>query len=192
MKNIILMGPPGSGKGTQAKMISDKLGFIHLSTGHLIREEQANDTKIGKLATHLADNGNYLPDAIVITMVKQKIIDNPNAKGFVFDGFPRTVFQAKSLDEFLNARKTPVNKIVLLEVSDDVIKKRIADRVVLENRLDDRPEVVQTRIGVYNSQTIPVINYYKNSCLFAANRSVVNIQASKKIEEVFIELETAI
>ena len=186
------MGPPGSGKSTQAKMISDKLGFIHLSTGQLIREQQANDTKIGKLATYLSDSGNYLPDTIVITMVKQKIIDNPNAKGFVFDGFPRTVDQAKSLDEFLNSRKTPVNKIVLLEISDDVIIKRVADRIIIENRLDDKPEVLQTRINAYKKQTIPVINYFKNSCLFASNRSVINIQTSKKIEEVFAEFEAAI
>lgn len=189
MKNIILIGPPGSGKGTQAKMLSEKLGLLHISTGQLIREEQVNDTKIGKLATHLSDNGNFLPDNIVITMVKQKIIDNPSAIGFIFDGFPRTVDQAKSLDEFLNARKTPINKVILLEVNDDVIKQRIADRAVSENRLDDRPEIVQTRINNYNKQTIPVLNYYKNSCLFAANRSVINIPASKKKEEVLADLE---
>jgi len=192
MKNIILIGPPGAGKGTQAKLISEKLNFIHISTGDLIREEQANKTKIGNLATQLSDNGNFLPDNIVITMVKQKVIDNPNAKGFVFDGFPRTVDQAKSLDEFLNARKTPINKIVLLEISDDVIKKRITDRALSENRPDDKPEVVQTRINNYKKQTIPVLNYYKNSYLFAANRGIVNIEASKTREEVLSELEMSI
>ena len=160
MKNIILIGPPGAGKGTQAKLVSEKLGLIHISTGDLIREEQANDTKIGKLANQLIDKGNFLPDNIVITMVKQKIINNPKAAGFIFDGFPRTVDQAKSLDEFLNIRKTPINKIVLLNISDDVIKNRITERASKENRADDTPEVVQNRINVYNKQTVPLLLIY--------------------------------
>jgi len=192
MKNIILIGPPGAGKGTQAKMISEKLQLIHISTGDLIREEQANNTKIGKLATQLIDKGNFLPDNIVIEMVKQKIIDNPKANGFVFDGFPRTVDQAKSLDEFLNYRKTPINKVVILEVSDEVIKKRIAERAASQNRADDKPEIVQDRINIYNKQTVPVVNYYKNGYIFAANRGIENIQASKTKEEVFAELESLI
>jgi adenylate kinase len=192
MKNIILIGPPGAGKGTQAKLMSQKLGLIHISTGDLIREEQAKDTKIGKLATQLIDQGNFLPDNIVITMVKQKVIDNPTATGFIFDGFPRTVDQAKSLDEFLNQRKTPITKVILLDIADDVIKKRIAERAEKENRPDDKPEVVQTRLDVYRKQTVPVINYYKNGYLFAANRGIINIEAAKSKEEILSELETVI
>jgi adenylate kinase len=192
MKNIILIGPPGAGKGTQAKLVSEKLGLIHISTGDLIREEQANDTKIGKLANQLIDKGKFLPDNIVIAMVKQKVIDNPTALGFVFDGFPRTVDQAKSLDEFLNARKTPINKIILLEITDDIVKKRITERASKDNRPDDSPEVIQTRIDIYKKQTVPVLNYYKNSYLFAANRGIVNIEASKSKEEVLAELETSL
>lgn len=188
MKNIILIGPPGAGKGTQAKLISERLGLIHISTGDLIREEQANDTKIGKLANQLIDKGQFLPDNIVITMVKQKVINNSSAEGFIFDGFPRTVDQAKSLDEFLNARKTPINKIILLDINDEVIKKRISERALIENRVDDSVEVLQTRIDVYKKQTLPVINYYKNGYLFAANRGVVSIEASKSIESVSEEL----
>lgn len=192
MKNIILIGPPGAGKGTQAKLISEKLGLIHISTGDLIREEQANDTKIGKLANQLINKGQFLPDNIVIAMVKQKIIDNSKAPGFVFDGFPRTVDQAKSLDEFLNARKTPINKVILLEIADDIIKKRITERASKENRPDDSPEVIQTRIDVYKKQTVPVINYYKNGYLFAANRGIINVEASKTKEEILAELEVSI
>lgn len=192
MKNIILIGPPGAGKGTQAKLISEKLGLIHISTGDLIREEQANDTKIGKLANQLIDKGQFLPDNIVTTMVKQKVIDNSTAPGFIFDGFPRTVDQAKSLDEFLNSRKTPINKIILLEVADHIIKKRISERALLSNRADDNAEVVQTRIDVYNKQTVPVLNYYKNSYLFAANRGIVNIEASKTKEEVMLDVESVL
>ena len=192
MKNIILIGPPGAGKGTQAKLLSERLGLIHISTGDLIREEQANDTKIGKLANQLIDKGQFLPDNIVITMVKQKVINNSGAAGFIFDGFPRTVDQAKSLDEFLNARKTPINKVVLLDINDEVVKKRISERALTENRVDDNAEVLQTRIDVYKKQTMPVINYYKNSYLFAAARGVVNIEASKSKEAVTEDLVSAI
>ena len=192
MKNIVLIGPPGSGKGTQAKLLAEKFGYIHISTGDLIRQEQANDTSIGKLATQLINHGNYLPDNIVITMVKQKIIDSGVVPGFIFDGFPRTVDQAKSLDEFLNARKTPINKIMLFDLEDSVIKERIALRASAEGRPDDDVSIVQTRLDVYKKQTSPVIDYYKNGHLFAANRGISNFQANKTKEEVNAELVSAI
>ena len=185
MKNIILIGPPGAGKGTQAKMITENLGLIHISTGDLIREEQKNDTKIGKLATQLIDKGHFLPDEIVIQMVKQKVIDNPTAPGFIFDGFPRTVDQAKILDEFLNLRKTPINKVISLEVDVEEIKKRITERASTENRPDDSPEVIQTRIDTYNKKTLPVLNYFKEGYLFAGNRGVESVNAAQTKEEVF-------
>lgn len=192
MKNIVLIGPPGAGKSTQAKMLSSKLGLIHISTGDLIREEQAKDSKIGKLATQLVDNGNFLPDEIVISMVKQKVIDNPTAPGFIFDGFPRTVDQAKTLDEFLNQRKTPINKVFFLDIADSVITNRITARSIKENRADDKPELIKTRIENYKQKVLPVVNYYKEGYLFAANRGIVNIEASKTKEEVLSEIETAL
>ena len=183
------MGTPGSGKGTQAKVIADSLNLIHISTGDLIREEQKNDTKIGKLANKLIDKGQYLPDAIVVQMVKQKIIDNPKAEGFIFDGFPRTVDQAKTLDEFLNTRKTPLNKIFLLDASNEIITERIKERAKSSQRPDDSDEIIKTRIDVYNGQTVPVVNYYKNGHLFAGNRGVNHIDASKTKELVSEELQ---
>lgn len=190
MKNIILIGPPGAGKGTQAKMIAENLGLMHISTGDLIREEQKNDTKIGKLATQLIDKGHFLPDTVVNQMVKQKIIDNPNVAGFIFDGFPRTVDQAKTLDEFLNLRKTPINKVIMLDASNEVIIQRITERATLENRPDDSPEVISTRIEAYKKQTLPVVNYLKEGHLFAGNRKVDVIDASKTKEEIFAEINT--
>ncbi len=188
MINIVLMGPPGSGKGTQAKMLAEKMGLIHLSTGDLIREEQKKDTKIGKLATQLIDKGKYLPDEIVIQMVKQKVIDNPSAAGFIFDGFPRTVDQAKTLDEFLNLRKTPLNKIILLDTTNEVIKERIKARALVEGRADDAEDVVETRINTYKTQTVPVINYFKNGYLFAGKRGIETIDASKTKEVIAEEI----
>lgn len=189
MKNIILIGPPGAGKGTQAKKLAENLGLVHISTGDLIREEQKNDTKIGKLACQLIDKGHFLPDVVVVQMVKQKIIDNPTALGFIFDGFPRTVDQAKTLDEFLNLRKTPINKIFSLEIDVESVKTRISERAVVENRIDDSPEVVQTRIETYNKQTLPVLNYFKEGYLFAGNRGVESIDANNTIEEVYKNIE---
>lgn len=192
MKNIILIGPPGSGKGTQAKLISNKLGLIHISTGDLIRAEKDKDSKIGKLAIQLADKGNFLPDNIVSTMVKQKIIDNPNANGFIFDGYPRTVEQAKSLDNFLTARKSPVNKVIIFEINDDIIRQRILGRALIEKRVDDNAELIQTRINNYRKNTMLAVNYYKNSNLFGNNRNVINVEASKSKEEIFSELENVL
>jgi adenylate kinase len=192
MKNIVLMGPPGAGKGTQAKLLAEKHGLIHLSTGDLVREEQAKGSKIGKLATELCDKGNFLPDEIVTTMVKQKIIDNPKVAGFIFDGYPRTIDQAKSLDDFLNKRQTPVSKIIIIDIADHIIKERILERAAKENRPDDSAEVIQTRITNYKKQTKPVIDYYKNSALFAHSKAIINIEGAKTKEEVLADLEAKI
>lgn len=185
MNNIILMGPPGVGKGTQAKILAKEFELLHISTGDLIRAEQAKETKIGKLATEFSDKGNFLPDIIVTTMVRQFIIDNPKANGFIFDGFPRTVDQAKALDDFLIHRKTPINKIILMEASDESITKRLLERAEKENRPDDTSEVISTRLKNYKDKTIPVIFYYNNSNLFINNRNVVTVHVNDlTIEEV--------
>lgn len=190
MKNIVLIGPPGAGKGTQAKMLCEKFELIHISTGDLIREEQANNTKIGKLATELIDKGHYLPDNIVISMVKQKIIDNPKTKGFVFDGFPRTLEQAKVLDDFMFTRKTPIDNVIMLNVNDDVVRQRINERSKKENRVDDKPEVIKTRIETYKKQTHPVLEYYKTKLKFSEFRKFTELDASKPKEEVLSDLES--
>jgi adenylate kinase len=192
MKNVILMGPPGAGKGTQAKMISEKLGLIHLSTGDLIREEKEKGSKIGKLAEKLSDHGHYLPDEIVFGMVKQKVIDNPKCNGFIFDGFPRTVDQAKSLDNFLNERKTPITDVVYLEIADETVIERLTERAQIENREDDKPEVLQTRLNTFKLKTNPVINYYNNGYLFASKRTVKKIAATKTRDEVSADIALAI
>jgi len=186
MKNIILIGLPGSGKGTQSKKLSKDLGFEHISTGDLIREEQAKGTAIGDLATRLADQGNFLPDDIVTTLVKQKIINSDNKVGFVFDGYPRTVDQAKSLDEFLYNRRTPLTCVVNIVVSDIVVKDRILERAEKENRPDDKPELIPVRIQNYRSKTSAVIDYFRN------RKAIMEINGEKTEQEVFEDIQKAI
>jgi len=192
MKNIVLIGPPGAGKGTQAKLLSNKHGYIHISTGDLIREEQKKDTAIGQLATKLIDQGNFLPDEITIQIVKQKVIDNPSATGFIFDGFPRTVEQAKALDFFLTHRQTPISNVLVFELSDEVVKKRIEDRSKKENRVDDSPEVIQTRIHNYKTKTEPIKDYYQNSRLFVGNKLMSTINSDNSIETISSQIEEII
>lgn len=186
MKNIILIGPPGCGKGTQSKLLSQRLGFEHISTGDLIREEQKKGSAIGKLAKNLSDNGNFLPDEIVTTLVKQKIIDSKNTDGFIFDGFPRTVDQAKSLDEFLFNRRTPLHSIINITASDLVIRERIVKRSEIENRPDDKVELILVRLQNYRSKTAPVLDYFKT------RKSIVEIDGEKNSEEVFSEIEKSL
>jgi len=183
MKNIILIGPPGCGKGTQSKLLSQRLGLEHISTGDLIREEQTKGTAIGKLATKLIDHGNFLPDDIVTSLVKQKIIDSKNDSGFIFDGFPRTVNQAKSLDEFLFNRKAPVSTVINIVVSDPVITDRILKRATIENRADDKLELIPTRIHNYKSKTALILDYFKN------RRSIVEVNGENNSEEVYVDIE---
>ncbi len=192
MKNIVLIGPPGAGKGTQAKLLSNNHGYIHISTGDLIREEQKKDTAIGQLATKLIDQGNFLPDEITIQIVKQKVIDNPSATGFIFDGFPRTVEQAKALDFFLTHRQTPISNVLVFELSDEVVKKRIEDRSKKENRVDDSPEVIQTRIHNYKTKTEPIKDYYQNSRLFVGNKLMSTINSDNSIETIYSQIEEII
>jgi len=186
MKNIILIGLPGSGKGTQSKKLSEELGYQHISTGDLIREEQANGTAIGDLATRLANQGNFLPDDIVTTLVKQKIIDSDNNIGFVFDGYPRTIDQAKSLDEFLYNRRTPLTCVVNIVVSDFVVKDRILQRAKKENRPDDKEELIPVRIQNYKNKTSAVIDYFRN------RKSIIEINGEKNEDEVFVDIQNAI
>lgn len=186
MKNIILIGLPGSGKGTQSKKLSQELGFQHISTGDLIREEQAKGTVIGELANRLSDQGNFLPDDIVTTLVRQTIIDSDNKVGFVFDGYPRTVDQAKSLDEFLYNRRTPLSCVVNIVVSDFVVKDRILERSEKENRSDDKPELIPIRIQNYKNKTSAVIDYFRN------RKSIIEINGEKAEDEVFEDIKKAI
>ncbi|MCW3128476.1 MAG: adenylate kinase [Bacteroidetes bacterium] len=161
MKNIVLFGPPGSGKGTQAANIVAKYNLIHLSTGDMLRSEIQEGTTLGLKAKVLMDKGELVPDAVVVGMIDNKLNANPNAAGFVFDGFPRTVAQAEALDKLLANRNIPIQKVLSLKVSEQELTKRILERGKSSGRPDDQnEEIVKNRVVEYRTKTEPLAAYY--------------------------------
>jgi adenylate kinase len=180
MFNIILFGPPGSGKGTQSEKLIDKYGLIHLSTGNLLREEIANKTKLGLEAKKFMDNGQLVPDSVVIGMIRSAIANNPEAKGFLFDGFPRTVAQSEALDELLAENHSEINVVLALEVAEDELISRLLNRGKTSGRSDDvNEDVIRARITEYENKTSPVAGYY------AQFDKVVKIKGQGDIDEIF-------
>lgn len=167
MLNLVLFGPPGAGKGTQADFIIEKFKLIHLSTGDLLRSQIAAETELGLEAKSYMDKGFLVPDSIVIGMIKSKLQENQEANGYIFDGFPRTVEQAKALDELLNNNGTPVNGMFCLEVEKQELINRILNRGKSSGRSDDQDvSIIENRIQVYNEKTMPLKDYYQamNKC----------------------------
>jgi adenylate kinase len=162
MLNLVLFGPPGAGKGTQSQKLIEKYGLIHLSTGDLLRSEISQGTQLGLEAKKLMDDGKLVPDAVVIGMISNKLDTNKDAKGFIFDGFPRTVAQAEALDQLLASKGSAISGMVALEVNDDELLKRLLLRGKDSGRPDDQnPEIIGKRINEYNSKTAPVADFYK-------------------------------
>jgi len=187
MFNLILFGPPGSGKGTQSEKLVDKYGLMHLSTGNLLREEIANKTPLGIEAKKFIDNGQLVPDEVVIGMVDSYFDKHKDAKGFLFDGFPRTVAQAQALDKLLALKKTDIATVLALDVSEDELVKRLLNRGKTSGRSDDtNDEVIRKRFSVYSNETSPVAEYYKKS------RKFKNIKGEGSVEEIFAALRQAI
>jgi len=156
MLNIVLFGPPGSGKGTQSEKIIEKYGLIHISTGDLLREEVAAQTELGKQAKVIMDKGELVSDKIVIGMIRNKIKEHQNGAGFIFDGFPRTVAQARYLRKALTDYDERVWVLISLEVPREELLKRLLKRGELTGRSDDNLETINNRIDVYDNQTKPV------------------------------------
>lgn len=168
MFNLVLFGPPGSGKGTQSEYIIEKYGLVHLSTGDLLREEKKSGSELGNEVAKLIDNGQLVPDSMVQQIVKSFVIKNKDSKGFIFDGFPRTVSQAQWLDSMLSGADMQISLMIALDVPENELVKRLLGRGATSGRADDQDEtIIANRIKVYHQQTLPVIDFYKAQNKFA-------------------------
>ncbi len=179
MLNIVLFGPPGSGKGTQSEKIIEKYGLIHLSTGDILRAEIAGKTRLGMEAKKLMDKGELVPDEVVIGMIDKKIEENTQAPGFIFDGFPRTKEQAYALKELLSGRNMKIDLMISLEVDRQELIDRLLKRGKEQDRSDDNLETIENRINVYEKQTAPVMDFYAGEGVFRA------VDGMGSIEEIF-------
>lgn len=163
MKNIVLFGPPGAGKGTQAKLLKDKFDLIHISTGDVFRFNIKNDTALGRLAKTFMDKGDLVPDEVTIKMLKAEVEKFPEAKGFIFDGFPRTEDQAIALDLFLAEKGMRIDAMIALEAEEDTLVARILERGKTSGRVDDQDESkIRNRFNEYETKTAPLTKYYTN------------------------------
>jgi len=167
MINIVLFGKPGAGKGTQANFLKIKYSLVHISTGDLFRYNLKNKTELGKLAKSFMDKGDLVPDQVTIKMLEEEVKQNTNAKGFLFDGFPRTKSQAEALDNFLENNKMQINATISLEVEDNVLIKRLLERGKSSGRIDDQNESkIINRFKEYNKKTAPLKTYYNDQNKF--------------------------
>jgi adenylate kinase len=187
MLNIVLFGPPGSGKGTQSERLVSKYGLIHLSTGDVFRANIKGETELGLLAKSYMDKGQLVPDEVTINMLRSEVMKHQEPKGFIFDGFPRTNPQAQALDEFLKELNTGIKLMLALEVEESELKERLKKRAEVSGRADDaNPEVIANRIRVYNAETAPVKEYY------AAQNKLISIDGIGSIDEISQRLFEAI
>ena len=187
MFNLILFGPPGSGKGTQSEKLVEKYGLIHLSTGNLLRQEITDKTPLGLEAKSFMDKGQLVPDEVVIGMIDSALDHHKDARGFLFDGFPRTVAQAEALDKLLALKKTEIAMLISLEVSEEELIRRLLHRGKTSGRHDDiDEEVIRKRFAVYKNETSPVAEYYRKSGKFQS------IKGEGSLEEIFNALCKAI
>jgi len=183
MLNIVLFGPPGAGKGTQAEKIIEKYQLIHLSTGDILRAELAAQTPLGQEAKKYMDKGELLPDKVVIEMIGSKIEKSHDSNGFIFDGFPRTTAQAEALDILLHKKNTPISIMLSLEVEKNELVKRLLGRGQVSGRSDDQDEsIIENRIKVYNNETTPVKGFYEKQGKYRA------IDGMGTIDEIFERL----
>jgi adenylate kinase len=180
MINLVLFGPPGSGKGTQSSLLVEKYHLIHLSTGDLLRKEMKEGTPLGLEAKSLIEQGALVPDAVVVGMIENALDANPDTKGFLFDGFPRTVAQAEALYQLLSSKQKSITSVLFLEVCQEELINRLIGRAKTSGRLDDAdPAIQQRRQDVYKTETLPVAAYYEKAGL------VDKVDGEGNIEEIF-------
>jgi len=187
MLNIILFGPPGSGKGTQAAKLVEKYDLVHVSTGDLLRSEISQKSDLGMEAKKYMDQGNLVPDEVVIGMIDNKLADNRDSKGLILDGFPRTVAQANALNMVLAKHTTSISTVLALQVSDEELKDRLLKRGATSGRADDQDEsIIANRINVYKEQTAVVGQFYAKEGKFQ------EVAGEGEINEIFARLTAQI
>lgn len=193
MIQLILFGPPGSGKGTQAARLVDQFHLIHISTGDLFRYEIGNDTELGILAKSYMTKGNLVPDSVTIAMLRKKVAAHPDANGFIFDGFPRTIAQAEALDTLLSESDDTIDALIALEVDEDEIVSRILNRSLTSKRADDGDEaIIRKRIHVYRDETTPVFEYYDAKGLSHSIKGTGTVDSIyDKLQGIVVPLLTA-
>lgn len=179
MLNVIIFGPPGAGKGTQSEKLIEKYGLVHISTGDLFRWHTRNNTPLGKKVNDIMASGALVPDEITIAMLKEEVEKTPDASGFLFDGFPRTVAQAEALDAFMETNGMTIHCVVALDVPEEELRQRIALRKNIEKRADDEEDKLNKRIAEYFSKTVHVLPYY------ASQRKLHSVNGIGAIDDIF-------
>ena len=177
--NLVIFGPPGSGKGTQAVRLAEELNIVHLSTGDMLRAAVKNQTELGKRAESFMNKGELVPDDLIISMIEEKVAEGELSRGFILDGFPRTIPQAETLREMFAQHDLSLDKAILLQVGDDEIVKRLNKRAEIEGRADDNEATVRNRLEVYKKQTKPIEDFYRKESI------VTEIQGEDSPDRVF-------
>jgi adenylate kinase len=182
MYNLILFGPPGSGKGTQSSRIAEKFNLVHISTGDIFRREIKNASALGLRVQSIIEKGELVPDELLVDILRSAMKQSGSTDGFVFDGFPRTIRQAEDLDKLLLETGERVSKVLALEVDEEEIVTRLLKRAQMEGRKDDTEEVIRNRMNVYHSQTHPLMEFYSRQGKFSSLRGVGSI------DEIFADI----
>jgi adenylate kinase len=183
---LVFIGPPGSGKGTQCKRLLAYLGVPHLSTGEMLRDAKSRGESVGTLAEQYMTRGQLVPDPIVMKLVGMRLLQPDCAQGYLFDGFPRTLNQARSLDQFLAELQAPLNLVLELQADDSELMRRMLYRATFEKRADDTPETIARRIEVYKQQTAPLIDYYRDRNL------LISVNSMQETDVVATEIKRAV
>jgi adenylate kinase len=186
MLNVVILGAPGSGKGTQSDLLQKEFGLTHISTGDVLRQEIKDETELGKIAKSYIDKGQLAPDDLICNILYKKLDSLQNIKGIIFDGFPRTLPQAEALEKILRKRGTDVTLLLDLIVEEEELIKRLLERGKLSGRSDDNAETIQLRLNVYHSQTVPLADYYRKK------RKYVPIEGVGSIEQIFHHIKDAV
>ena len=184
--NVLILGPQGSGKGTQARLLAEVYGIPHVGTGDMLREAIAAGDELGRRVQPTVDAGQLVPDHLMVELIRERLSREDAAAGFVLDGFPRTLAQAEALDGVLRELGRELDLVLELQVPESVSVQRLLERARLEGRSDDTPEAIRTRLSLYRDNTVPLVEYYR------ARGKLVGIHGDRRVEEVFSEIEQAI